>query len=160
MEQSGDVSQLVKNLMASEIFQGVKAEQIEEIDDIISRVTLSKDEILLEEGTESHNFYVVENGDIEVYFSVPGEDDFINACRLKVGSVVGEMALLENDVHSARVVAKTAASVVKIDSRAFLLYLEANPDVGYIVMRNLARIISKRLRYTDQFVRHVASNEN
>lgn len=158
MEQSDNVSQLVKNLMTSEIFQDVKLEQIEEIDDIISRVSLSKNEILLEEGTESHNFYVVESGDIEVYFSVPGEDHFIDACRLKVGSVVGEMALLENDVHSARVIAKTAASVIKIDSRAFLMHLEAHPDVGFIVMRNLARIISKRLRYTDHFVRLAASN--
>lgn len=158
MEQSSDVSQLVKSLMTSEIFKDVKAEQIEEIDDIISRVSLSKGEILLEEGTESHSFYVVEKGDIEVFFSVPGEDHYIEACRLKVGSVVGEMALLENDVHSARVVAQTASSVIQIDSKAFLMYLEEHPEVGYIVMRNLARIISQRLRYTDQFVRHVASN--
>ena len=81
----------------------------------------------------------------------------MEACRLKVGSVVGEMALLENDVHSARVVAKTEASVIKIDSKAFLLYLESNPNVGFIVMRNLAKLISNRLRYTDQFVRHVAA---
>ncbi|MBP5248364.1 MAG: cyclic nucleotide-binding domain-containing protein [Fibrobacter sp.] len=158
MGQSSDVSQLVKSLMTSEIFKDVKAEQIEEIDDIISRVPLSEGEILLEEGTESHSFYVVESGDVEVFFSVPGEDNFVEACRLRVGSVVGEMALLENDVHSARVVAKTPSSVIQIDSAAFLMYLETHPEVGYAVMRNLARIISQRLRYTDQFVRHIASN--
>ena len=157
MDQSGDVSQLVKSLMVSDIFKGLSAELIEEFNDIIYRVHLSKHEILIEEGTESFSFYVVESGDIEVYFSVPGQSQFLEACRLKVGSVVGEMALLENDVHSARVVAKTEASVIKIDSKAFLLYLESNPNVGFIVMRNLAKLISNRLRYTDQFVRHVAA---
>lgn len=67
MDQSGDVSQLVKSLMVSDIFKGLSAELIEEFNDIICRVHLSKDEILIEEGTESFSFYVVESGDIEVY---------------------------------------------------------------------------------------------
>ncbi len=145
-------------LLASEIFKDVKLECIEELDEILSRKELKKGEILIEEGTVSSKFYVVERGDIEVYFSVPGQRSFLEACRLKVGSVVGEMALLEDDVHSARVVAKTQASVIQIDSKAFLLFLENHPEVGFGVMRNLAKIISNRLRYTDQFVRHFAAN--
>ena len=79
MDQSGDVSQLVKSLMVSDIFKGLSAELIEEFNDIICRVHLSKDEILIEEGTESFSFYVVESGDIEVYFSVPGQSQFLEA---------------------------------------------------------------------------------
>lgn len=157
MKQSQDDS-LMESLMSSEIFKGVKREQVEEIDEILSRKNLKKEDILLEEGTESATFYIVESGEIEVYFSVPGQRNYLDACRLKVGSVVGEMALLENDVHSARVIAKTPSSVIKIDSKAFLYFLELHPDVGFTVMRNLAKIISSRLRYTDQFVRHFAAN--
>ena len=40
MDQSGDVSQLVKSLMVSDIFKGLSAELIEEFNDIICRVHL------------------------------------------------------------------------------------------------------------------------
>lgn len=124
----------------------------------IASRSLRKNEILIEEGTESPNLYIVESGDIEVTFSVPGEENYLKACRLREGSVVGEMALLEDDVHSARVIAASKSSVIEINSKKFEAFLDQNPDIGYIVMRNLARALSGRLRYTDQFVRHITAN--
>lgn len=148
----------LETLLGSELFNGVDLERLKEMDVPVSRRSLRKNEILIEEGTESPNIYVLESGDIEVTFSVPGEENFLKACRLREGSVIGEMALLEDDVHSARVVAASKASVIEINSQKFLAFLDENPDIGYIVMRNLAKVVSGRLRYTDQFVRHITAS--
>ena len=158
MKQTDGNLQILCTLSDFEMFHSIKLEQLVEILKFVSRLELAAGEILMEEGMVSDCFYLVESGDVEVYFSVPGQKNFLEACRVKTGSPVGEMALLEDDVHSARVMAKEASSVIKIESAPFLKYCNKHPEIGFIVMRNLAKLLCSRLRYTDQFLRHVASN--
>ena len=64
---------------------------------------------------------------------------------LKHGEVFGEIGLLRGINRSARVVAYSDVTVLRIDQRNLFGHLEANPHLGYIFMRNLAVILSERL---------------
>ena len=159
MKQTKGSLEILQKLLEFDMFHPLRLEQLADMEKMVSRIELNVGEILMEEGMVSGCFYLVEKGNVEVYFSVPGQKDYLEACRLKIGSPVGEMALLEDDVHSARVVAKKSSSLIKIENEAFLNFCRLHPDVGFEVMRYLAKLLSNRLRYTDQFVRHVVSKD-
>ena len=65
------------------------------------------------------------------------------------------MAMIEDDVHSARIVATSSARFLMLDTTQFMAFLDVHPDTGFRVMKNLAVILSKRLRYTNHSVRHL-----
>ena len=84
MKQTDGNLQILCTLSDFEMFHSIKLEQLVEIIKFVSRLELDAGEILMEEGMVSDCFYLVESGDVEVYFSVPGQKNFLEACRLLV----------------------------------------------------------------------------
>ena len=72
--------------------------------------------------------------------------------RLGAGFFFGEMALMENDVRSATVATVTDCKLFEILREDFDHLCETRPDIGYKILRNIARTISGRLRRTNQDV--------
>ena len=83
--------------------------------------------------------YVVLNGEVEI--SVADKE-------LEVagpGSIIGEMALIDDDPRSALVVAKTDCRLVEIDRRRFEFMVSETPFFALAVMR----VMADRLRKTN-----------
>jgi CRP-like cAMP-binding protein len=148
-------TQIVAIFSASDLCKWISEASLREMCQFATPLCLDAGEILIEEGSRTDQFYIVSNGNIEVQFSVSGEDSFQEVCRLHTGAVIGEMAMIEEDVHSARIVATSPAHLLMLDSRPFMIFLEQNPHIGFCVMKNLARILSRRLRYTNHSLRHL-----
>ena len=118
---------------------------------------LDPGEILIDEGTESEQLYIIVSGSIEVQFFLTYENAFQEICRLRAGAIVGEMAMLEEDVHSARTVVREKARFLTISNRELFAFLETAPRIGFRFMHNMGRILSKRLRFTNLAIRHQLS---
>ena len=88
--------------------------------------------IIIREGEEGNHMYVVLQG--EVVISLRNK---ILAYSLP-GDIVGEMALINSDIRSATVTAKTDCRLALIDQSSFNSLLQHVPDFSQHVMSVLA----------------------
>ncbi len=88
--------------------------------------------VIFSEGIEGNCMYVVIEG--EVYISL---HDKVLATALP-GEIVGEMALINSDIRSATVIAKTDCLLAKIDQSSFESLIEHVPEFTRHVMNVLA----------------------
>ncbi len=88
--------------------------------------------VIIAEGKEGNLMYVVMKG--EVIVSI--RDNILATAG--PGEIVGEMALINSDIRSATVTAKTACQLVLIDQSVFESLLKHVPEFTLHVMNVLA----------------------
>lgn len=62
------------------------------------------------------------------------------------GSVIGEIALVDDQPRSAYVVAKGTLSYAVLDGNKLRRFMFQNKEIGFIMLSNLSRVLSMRLR--------------
>ena len=141
-------------LRKSEIFVGLPDAKLEQILTIGRERVCNADETIISEGEPSDEMYVVQEGMVEVLVAsgpvpdVPSSAKMMAVVQLGRGQVFGEMALVDRGARSA-----TVRSVVD-GTRLFIIPREAfwelcdnDCHIGYVVMRNIARDLSFKLRH-------------
>jgi CRP-like cAMP-binding protein len=93
---------------------------------------------IFEEGEPSAEMYIVLAGELELQREGRAFD------TVATGSIVGEMAMIDNAPRSATVIAKTNCRLVPIDEKRFELMVTHTPFFALHVMR----VIVDRLRRT------------
>jgi CRP-like cAMP-binding protein len=141
-------------LRESDIGEGISDTAIEKIASISNLLSLDKGEVLTEEGAEGHHAYIILSGSIEVQLSADDPTNPATTRTLLPGSIIGEMSILENYRRTARTIAAEPSSLLCLLDEELWTVFDADPIAGYTFMRNLARILSKRLRVTNLAIRH------
>lgn len=141
------------------VFQGLHKHDLGKLLGIMYAKTYPADEVVFTEGETGRALFIIESGEVAITKSTqpsPGHAQEIVIARLGPGGFFGEMALLEELPRSATV-KTTAESVlhfmykVKLDA-----FMDKHPRIGVKVLRNLAKVLSSRLRVTsDSYVRHL-----
>lgn len=62
------------------------------------------------------------------------------------GSVIGEIALIDEEPRSATVTAMHDVIVAVIPSKALNAFMDMDPQVGKVIMTNIARVLCRRMR--------------
>lgn len=105
--------------------------------------------IIYNDGDPSDSFFVILEGEVEVFKTVIdefGEHNIHLLATLSKNDVVGEMSLIENNSRSTSVRAKTNLTVIQYP----LEKVKAQPKLNLKLIRNMAQILSKRLRFTNE----------
>lgn len=100
---------------------------------------LKAGEAVFREGDIGSAFYVVISGEVIVQKHQDGET--VELARLGTGQCFGEMALVQNDVRTATVVAVDDSFAMRFERER----IDAIPESAHIVYRNIARILASRL---------------
>lgn len=112
----------------------------------------SQGEIIFHEGDGGDSMMVLASGEVRIsYLTSPGEEEALIV--LKKGDLLGEMALLESQPRSATAIAHTPAILLEISQKDFLEYIENDTSAGVPILLHLSRMLSARLRETDQKLR-------
>ena len=120
--------------------QELDVSEIMEICSPAESLELHAGEFLFQEGDDAHALYVVKKGVLRV---VSGSTIYET---VRVGGIVGEMAIIDERTRSASVIAGTYCELLEIDVPEFLSLVATNPRFALTVMRVMAR----RLRIMDQ----------
>ena len=120
--------------------QELDVSEIVEVCSPAESVELHPGEFLFQEGDDAHALYVVKKGVLRV---VSGSTLYET---VRVGGIVGEMAILDERTRSASVIAGTYCELLEIDVPEFLSLIATNPRFALTVMRVMAR----RRRIMDQ----------
>ena len=98
---------------------------------------LAAGDFLFQEGENAEKMYVLLEGEVDIFLG-----DFVFETATP-GSLLGEMALIDDSPRTANVVAKTPAKLAQIDRRRFHFLVQQTPHFASHVMK----ILANRLRH-------------
>ena len=148
------MSEMTTLLKQSEIFAGLPEAKLQQILAIGRERICAAGETIIAEGEPSDELYVVQEGMVEVLVisgpvpDVPSSAKLTAVVQLGRGQVFGEMALVDRGVRSATIRSVDDDTRLFIIPReAFWKLCDADCHIGYVVMRNIARDLSFKLRH-------------
>ncbi len=132
-----------------EIFNGLSTEEIEAIISLSQEVFYSDKEIIIEESSSNVGLFVLLEGRVRVEIGKihyhNDQKEKVELVVLRGGDIFGEIAFLEDTRSSAYVTAIDKIRVMQIDRRKLYELIDRDNHLGYVLMRNLAIILSNRL---------------
>jgi CRP-like cAMP-binding protein len=125
-------------------FQGLTPAEISELLSHAEKCSFETNAPIVKEGSVGNQMYVILDG--EAVVSKKGRDGEIELARLYSADSFGEMTLADNEARSATVTALSPCTLVRLSVQI----ISARPEIGMKVYRNIARVLSARLRSADE----------
>jgi CRP/FNR family cyclic AMP-dependent transcriptional regulator len=127
-------------------FGGLLPEEIEAIRPLMGSASYAADEAIMREGEPNDRIHFILEGEVEV------EKDGVRLARLGEGDTFGEMEFLDVMPAVATVRALVPSTVATISNHALHELSKASMRAFAMVVMNLARDLSRRLRRMDDIV--------
>jgi CRP/FNR family transcriptional regulator, cyclic AMP receptor protein len=136
-------------LQAIPIFAGLTPSALTEIASAIEEAVFHKDEIIVREGEPGNRMFIIEEGAVEVvkYLGQPRETVL---AVLLPRDFLGEMSIIDCVARSASVRAIQETTLYALKGIDLYHLFQKHPDQYAIVILNIARDISRRLRVLDE----------
>lgn len=144
------------------VFHGLDTKQLESILGISSMQQFDQDAVIFKEGDPGEELFLILNGKIRISRQLAGVGVGEEALAvLEPTQAFGEMAVIEDDVvRSATATAHEPCSMLVLKKKAFQRLLRHNHDLAYIVLSNVVKLLSNRLRTTnDKVILALASGQ-
>jgi CRP/FNR family transcriptional regulator len=135
------------------LFKGLNEDQLERIMAITREVSMEDGEVIFKEGEESGAVYILKNGAVELITQVENDFELPIATLRKPGEIVGTSALVSPCQYSLTARCTGKGTLLSIDRSALLEAMSEDPDLGYIIMTNLAKYFFDKLKETRQELR-------
>ena len=139
-------------LQSHALFGGVASEDLAAIIPLLKEEKFASGADVIHEGEEGDRMYFIRQGSVEVVKSIDGT---LGECRLAVlneGDSFGEMELIDIQNRSASVRALEQLTVLTLGNEDMYEIFEHNHEAFIIILMNIAREISRRLRKMDALV--------
>jgi CRP-like cAMP-binding protein len=105
--------------------------------------------VILREGEVGNRFSLIQNGAVRVCKNF-GQPNEVELTKLGKGDFFGEMCILETLPRCATVQATADSTLYSLTSLVFYHLYEAMPSQYGILLLNIARDLSRRLRHLDE----------
>jgi CRP-like cAMP-binding protein len=128
------------------LFGGLGPEELEVIKPLLETRSYSAGDTILSEGQPNEKIFFILEGSVSI------ERAGTLLANLKEGDTFGEMEFLDVMPAAASVVAQTSTTVAAISNRALRELSRANMHAFALVVMNLARDLSRRLRRMNEIV--------
>jgi CRP-like cAMP-binding protein len=140
-------SKIIEELKSYSLFEKLPDDVVVELAGEVEQVSLKNNKQLFAEGDPGDSLYIIREGWVKIVNE--GEDGKeVVYNHLGPGSVIGEMAILDQAPRSMGVVAISAVKMLKLGSEDFLKVLNQFPVMALDIIRN----ITKRLRFTTTYI--------
>lgn len=147
------------------IFEGLSESQLERLARVSSRRRAEAGDAIIREGDVGDSLYILVSGAVEITktMTLVTKQNLSKVEKTLVhldGSepaFFGEMGMLEKAERSATVVAAGACVLYEITRQDLEELAAADPELGYKVVANVARVISSRLRQANKDILKLAT---
>jgi CRP-like cAMP-binding protein len=136
------------------LFGGLTEEQIEMIRPFLKTEHYERGEVIVEEGSRGERLFFIYEGSVEVVkeISLSKGTAVQRIATLEVGDTFGEMELLDVQPCAATIRSLEATSVLTLSNMDLYRISKTNLKTYTMIVLNLARAISRRLRRMDAIV--------
>jgi len=143
------MSDMKRFLKGIEMFIGLSDEQLDNVAALCTPATFETNSTIIELNSPPDQFFLIQDGTVEILTAPEAETQKTDGVvvTLGTGQSFGEMGLVDSGKRSATVKATTPTHMLAINCKEFTNLCEADPYLGYQVMRNIAIDLSFKLRY-------------
>jgi CRP/FNR family cyclic AMP-dependent transcriptional regulator len=134
-------------------FQNFTDSELAEINRIIQEKNYVEGDIIFNEGDESTELYILVKGQIELQIKIAPQLADSTILVVKPCEIFGELSFVDPKPRAAtaRCVKKTTVAVLQRDD--FENLVKTQPDVGLRFYRNIALLLSDKLRKMNGYLR-------
>ena len=146
MEQSA-----IEKLKKISLFQEIRDndEYMKELEAICRDRSVSRGQVVIQEGEKGSEMYIMLSGAVEIQRKTRAGDSYTVAkLRAEFNVFFGEMALIDDDVRSATIIATEDSEFLMITKEDFLALGKKYPQIVLPITRVIAQILASRLRNT------------
>jgi CRP-like cAMP-binding protein len=144
------------NLAQIDLFANLTPDQLNQVYSICKEVTHYQGELILAENEPGREFFIILKGKIEIQVdpAMVSKDaaryEPVTISVLREGQSFGEIALVDQGVRSASARCSTrTCKLLALNRDDFMDLLRKNPEIGFIVMYNLAEELCFKIRQTN-----------
>ena len=139
-----------------ELFRNLSDRALQEIIVVMTTHEYERGEAIFKEGDEGDGLYLLLTGEVRIAKHIPGLGEEALAF-LPSGSCFGEMALIEGRAaRSASAIAQKPCEVARLKREDFLELLERDKDLAIEMLWGFVRILSLRLRNSNDKIAFLA----
>ena len=141
------MNEIIRLIRHIEVFHGLTDAQLEQVTGSIQRENYTLGEVIIRQNDASDSMYIIGQGQVEVLQrDARGENR--TTLFLGEGQVFGELALLDQGLRTATIVADEDPTLVySLTRAAFEALCQADTALGYVMMRNIALDLAFKLRH-------------
>lgn len=143
------VSDLLKNVA---IFKDLDDGELERVAEVCREMSFEGGDHVFKEGESGNRLYLILSGEVRISRTIPGSGEEALAI-LKPGSLFGEMAVFDRSERSTDAISHGGCKCLTISRSDFELLLDFNREIAYKVLWCCVRLLSGRLRSTNDSLR-------
>jgi len=144
-----DVRELLRGVA---IFKDLDDDELQQIAEVCKPEDFVSGEYIFREGESGNRFYLVVEGEVRISRNVPGSGEEALAV-LKVGTLFGEMSVFDRSDRSTDAISNGGTKTLTITRSDFEILLDFNRELAYKILWACVRILSSRLRNTNDSLR-------
>jgi CRP-like cAMP-binding protein len=117
---------------------------------------IPENHVVFQEGDEGDQLYIIQEGRVRVALTTRSIDGYVTQGTINVlqtGQSFGELVLLYGPTRSATVTSIDPTTLLVLNQHDFAKLSEANPRIGYRVMRQMASDLAYKLRSSNLLLR-------
>jgi CRP/FNR family transcriptional regulator, cyclic AMP receptor protein len=130
------------------IFKDLSPEELGRISELCEERAYISGEYIFHEGEPGNRLFIIGEGEVRISRQIPGAGEEALAV-LKPGALFGEMAVFDRSERSTDAIAHGGVKVLTISRPEFEMLLEFNRELGTKVLWAVIRMLSGRLRSTN-----------
>jgi CRP-like cAMP-binding protein len=148
------MSAIIETLRKTQIFQNLSDEQLEIVAPLCRQVHCLSGKVFFSEGEDASDVFVVLDGEVALEVEL-FMGDHIRPKRLVVEKVdkndtFGWSALVEPRLMTTTARCTRDVDIIAINGDDLKVLMEKHPEIGLIIMENVAKIVRERLVHTRQ----------
>ncbi|MCK4352211.1 cyclic nucleotide-binding domain-containing protein [candidate division WOR-3 bacterium] len=138
----------IDDLKDISVFSGLNEEEFKATAKICKESKFKKGAIVIEQGDIEETLSILVQGSLQVDAKIPGFKDYVKICILKSKDTFGELAFIDGIPRSTTAKCLEGAAIIELYRADFNKLCKQNSNIELVVMRNLAVLVSRKLRDT------------
>jgi CRP-like cAMP-binding protein len=139
-------------LKKAAIFADLTDEELQRVAEVCKEQSFKFGQTIFKEGEPGNRLYMISDGEVRISRVVPGSGEEALTV-LKAGACFGEMSVFDRSERSTDAIANKDCTLITITRSDFEMLLDFNRDVAFKVLWSVVRLLSERLRVTNDNLR-------
>ena len=138
-----------EELQKSRLFEGLLPEEVEMLAELTQQKQFDAGDAVFEQGEVGDSLYMLVDGEVDVVrIREDGAEHVI--ASLQAPDFFGEMSLIDKEYRSATIKARSDAQMLCLTNKNLHSFARVYKNGFTLVVINIARVLSARLRETNQ----------
>jgi len=134
------------------IFRDLEDGELARVSEVCREQSFVSGEFIFREGESGNRLYLIVEGEVRISRTIPGSGEEALAV-LKPGAMFGEMSVFDRSERSTDAISNGGTRCLTIARSDFELLLDFNREIAYKVLWAVVRMLSGRLRSTNDSLR-------